>query len=696
MTAEVIFDPALPWSVLAVAAVCLLALAGYAGRRGLVGWLMRAGAGLVILAALANPSLREEERTPLPDIALLVIDETASQSIAPRPAQLAEAEAALRSALDAAALDPDAPLEWREVRVADRRGDEEPGSYLMTALEAAARELPSDRIAGAILLTDGQVHDADLLTSFPAPVHVLLTGTEREWDRRLIVETAPAFGIVGESVPLSLRIEETGLVPDGEDRVLLTVALDGDVVLRAPVPKGETLDFEVPISRGGQNVLELSVPEGPQELTPRNNTALVTINGVRDRLRVLLVSGEPHPGGRTWRNLLKSDPAVDLVHFTILRPPSKQDGVPVFEMSLIAFPTRELFMEKIDEFDLIIFDRYRRRGVLPTPYLSNIVRYVEEGGAVLVASGPAFAGVESLYRTPLRTILPAAPTARVIEEGFLPRISALGDRHPVTSDLTAEAPRPVSADGTPGWGRWFRMIDLENVSGDTLMQGPEGRPLLVLDRPGEGRIAMLASDHAWLWSRGYEGGGPQQELLRRLAHWLMKEPELEEDVLTAEPDADGLMIERRSLAQVTSAVTITRPDGSTEEVVLSEASPGRWIGRAAAPEDGLYRLSDGDLDRVVAIGPAAPREFETPLSTGALLSPIAEATRGGVKRLSDGIPDIRRIREGRSADGRGWIGLVERGGYRVEDISLTGLAPGWLMLLLTSLLIVGAWRKEGR
>lgn len=695
MTATIMINPLLPIWALAVGAALLVVLVIYAGRRGLRGWVLRAGAGLVILAALANPSLREEERTPLPDIALLVIDETASQSIAPRPAQIAEAEVALRAALDDAARDLDAPLEWREIRVTDRR-DADPGSYLLTALEEAARELPADRIAGAILITDGQVHDVDLLTTFPAPVHVLLTGTQDEWDRRLIVETAPAFGIVGETVPLSLRIEETGLVPSTEDRIILTASLDGQVVLRVPVPVGETLDFEVPISRGGQNVLELTVPEGADELTARNNTALVSINGVRDRLRVLLVSGEPHPGGRTWRNLLKSDPAVDLVHFTILRPPAKQDGVPVFEMSLIAFPTRELFMEKIDEFDLIIFDRYRRRGVLPTPYFSNIVRYVEEGGAVLVASGPAFAGVESLYRTPLRTVLPAAPTAQVIEEGFLPRISELGQRHPVTADLTAEAPRPEAADGTPGWGRWFRMSDLERVQGNTVMEGADGRPLLILDRPGEGRIAMLASDHAWLWSRGYEGGGPQQELLRRLAHWLMKEPELEEDVLTATAAEGGLLIERRALSQITPLVQVTRPDGSLAEVELTEDRPGVWTGIADAPEDGLYRLSDATLDRVVAIGPAAPKEFETPLSTGALLMPLADGTRGGVKRLADGVPDIRRIREGRSGDGRGWIGLVERGGYRVEDITLTALAPGWLVLLLTSLLIVGAWRVEGK
>ncbi len=130
---------------------------------------------------------------------------------------------------------------------------------------------------------------------------------------------------------------------------------------------------------------------------------------MRDKLRVLLVSGEPHAGERTWRNLLKSDASVDLVHFTILRPPEKQDGTPINELSLIAFPTRELFQQKIGEFQLIIFDRYARQGVLPIIYFDNITRYVRDGGAVLVAAGPDYASQTSLWRTPLDAILPAEP-----------------------------------------------------------------------------------------------------------------------------------------------------------------------------------------------------------------------------------------------------------------------------------------------
>ncbi|MBA3326346.1 MAG: hypothetical protein H0T41_14125, partial [Rhodobacteraceae bacterium] len=502
--------------------------------------------------------------------------------------------------------------------------------------------------------------------------------------------------IVGEAVSLRLKVEDRGAAPGPAGPVDLSIALDGAEPEVFSAPVGRSITLPVTLSRGGVNVIEIATPEAAGELTARNNAAIVSINGVRDRLRVLLVSGEPYPGERTWRNLLKSDSAVDLVHFTILRPPDKQDFVPVFELSLIAFPTQELFMEKVDEFDLIIFDRYKRRGILPNHYFENIARYVRDGGALLIGSGEEIAGADSLARSPLNAILPVAPTSRVLEEGFVPAVSALGDRHPVTAGLEAHAPRPAAEDGTPGWGRWFRMAEVELVSGEAVMEGPDGRPLLVLDRQGEGRVAMLASDQAWLWSRGYEGGGPQAELLRRLAHWLMKEPELEEEVLSGARQEGELVISRRTLAESVPPATVTSPSGEAASVEMTEVAPGRWEGRLEAEENGVWRLENGEMAAVAVVGPRAPREFADPVSTGAVLGPLAEATRGGVKRLEDGTPDVRMVREGRVAEGRGWIGLADREAYQLREVRQMALAPGWLMLLLAGAFAFGAWRIEGR
>jgi len=687
MAQDILFDPQLPWAVIwALAGLAVLFL-GLQIWKGLSGWPLRALAALALLLALANPSLQSEEREPLSDIVLLVIDESASQQISDRAAQTEAAIAAVRRQVAGLGM------ELRETRVGD--GPDNTGTLAMAALSEMMAEEPRARIAGTILITDGQIHDAELVPDLPAPLHALITGRDTDWDRRLLVQNAPAFAILDEEFTLTLRIEDEGAVPEGlGDRAELRISIDGDTPRSFMVPVGEDLELPMTLPHAGMNVLQFELPEAEGELTDRNNAAVVQINGVRDRLRVLLVSGQPHPGQRTWRNLLKSDPSVDLVHFTILRPPDRQDGVPVTELSLIAFPTRELFLETIDEFDLVIFDRYRRRGILPMVYLDNVRRYVENGGALLMAAGPEFASADSLYRTPLAEILPGRPTAQVIEAPFLPEVSDLGQRHPVTAGLAETFTPPPGSDAP--WGRWLRQIDLTAESGQTVMTGADGRPLLMLDRVGEGRVALLASDQPWLWDRGYEGGGPQLELLRRLAHWMMGEPELEEEALRAEADGQSIRITRQTLAETAGDVTVTLPDGSEVVVALQETAPGRFTGEITGPEVGLYRLSDGDREAVVALGPAAPREFEQTLASTEVVAEAAGLLRGGVLRLEDGLPDIRRVAEGRNAAGRGWIGVTPRAAYLTTDITVRALIPAWLFLLIAAGLMLGAWLREGR
>ncbi len=682
-TGTVVFDPLLPWGVLAALAAGMALLLAFAGWRGLLGAWVRAIGAAVLLFALANPSLQEEERDPLSDIVLVVVDESASQRIGGRAEQTEAALTALEAEITAR---PNTDLQV--VRLGDAPGDG--GTLLMTALSEALAEIPQARLAGVMLLSDGQLHDLDRLPPLPAPMHLLLSGQPDDWDRRLVVKNAPAFGIIGEEVSMVLRVEDQGAVPASEatGQVAVEVAIDGGDPFTARIPLGRDIEVPLVLQHGGQNVVTFRVAEAEGELTDRNNAAVVQINGVRDRLRVLLVSGEPHAGERTWRNLLKSDAAVDLVHFTILRPPEKQDGVPVTELSLIAFPTRELFLDKIDEFDLIIFDRYSRRGILPGIYYENIANYVREGGAVLVAAGPEFADASSIYRSALGDVLPGAPTARVLEEGYRPQVSEVGLRHPVTAGLfQGEAPE---------WGRWMRLVELDRTSGDVAMTGPGERPLLILDRVGEGRVALLASDQAWLWDRGFEGGGPQLELLRRLAHWMMKEPELEEDALVAEAEGQTLTITRRALDDAPREVTITGPDGSVTVLPMETVAPGRSQAVFEAPEPGLYRLAEGDLERVTALGPAAPREFEETIASGAKLDPAVRETRGGIVALSEGVPDLRTVREGRVAAGRGWIGITPRDAALTTDLRVSPLVAAWLFLALAALLSVAAWLREGR
>ena len=680
-----ILDPLVPiWLLGGLAALALAGMA-LAFWRGLAGWPWRGLAALALLAALANPSLQEEDRKPLSDIVIAIVDQTSSQSVGDRAAQTEAALAALRA--EVVAL-PNTEL--RIVPLRDAPGDG--GSPVMATLAEALAAEPHDRIAGAVIISDGQAHDLDLKPQSPAPVHLALTGHSRDWDRRLIVKNAPAFAILGEPVALTLRVEDEGEVPpEAQGMAELSIAVDGGPPEYYSVPVGEDLELPVTLPHGGQNVLQFEVSEGPGELTTRNNASVTAINGVRDRLRVLLVSGEPHTGERVWRNLLKSDPSVDLVHFTILRPPEKQDGIPVEELSLIAFPTRELFVEKIDEFDLIIFDRYRLRGILPTQYLENVRDYVLRGGTVLVAAGPEFGTADSLWRSPLADILPVTTSSRVLEGGFKPQLTELGQRHPVTQGLEKQAP-------AGGWGRWFRQIEIAaRGAGQVVMQGLEGKPLLVLSREGEGRVAVLASDHAWLWGRGYEGGGPQLELLRRLAHWMLKEPELEEEILAASPGDGTIRITRRTLAAVPPGpLSLTGPDGTEQQITLPERGPGLYSLEIPAPLVGLYRMAQDDLATVVAVGPPAPREFEQTLASADPLRPYLDGTGGGILRLEDGMPDLRAVGEGRTAAGRGWFGITPRGAYVSQDVRVAEILPAWAWLLLAAALTLLAWLREGR
>ena len=562
-------------------------------------------------------------------------------------------------------------------------------------MRQALSKVPRQRVAGVLLVSDGQVHDvpeslADL--GFDAPLHLLLSGEDDEGDRRLVVTQAPSFGIVGRKLSLTLRVDD---LPLGGAGGLARIVLiqDGGAPRPMSVPIGREVEIEFDLNHRGPSVLELAAEPGPEELTLINNRVALVVNGVRDRLRVLLVSGEPHAGERAWRNILKSDPSVDLVHFTILRPPEKQDGTPIRELSLIAFPTRELFEVKLDEFDLIIFDRYRRRGVLPSIYLNNIARYVENGGALLEAVGPSFATPLSLYRTPLGRVLPGEPTGLIYEQGYRPGLTDLGLRHPVTEALNGA---PDGDEKTPEWGRWFRQIDAEATSGVVVMSGIDERPLLILDRVGEGRIAQLLSDHMWLWSRGFEGGGPQAELLRRVAHWLMKEPDLEEEDLRATVNSGQLEVRRRSLSPVAPEIEVTLPSGEVRTLSLEPGRGGRASGEMPVSEAGLYRVNDGRRTALAAAGPLNPLEFEDVRATAEALAPLIEESGGTVVKLASArLPRLRKVKPGRDRHGRDWIGVQENGGYVVTGVSQVPLLPAVLVLLLTLGGAIFAWYREG-
>lgn len=680
-------SPLLAWPyVAALAAAGLVFIAITVMTRGR-GWLLRSLALALLLLALLNPSLRNEDRENLSDIAVAVVDQSRSQSFGDRTARTERALADLKQAV--ARL---GNTELRVVSVTSNVSTENDGTRLFAALNQALSEVPPERFAGAVFITDGEVHDVPgdvAKLGLNAPLHSLITGSRKEIDRRIVLEQSPRFGIVGKEQTIKFRVEENGNKPGP---IGVTVRLNNGEEQNIEVQPGQSVSLPVLVDHGGQNITEIIADPLPGEITEQNNRAVSIIEGIRDRLRVLLVSGEPHPGERTWRNLLKADASVDLVHFTILRPPEKQDGTPIKELSLIAFPTRELFVEKLDEFDLIIFDRYQRRGILPMMYLANIADYVKRGGAVLIAAGPDFAAEDGLYNTPLNAVLQVVPSGQVLEGGFKPHVTEKGERHPVTRGLQgAQGP-------TPSWGRWFRQVDADAQSGDVVMSGLDDKPLLVLSREEQGRLALLLSDHGWLWARGFEGGGPQTELLRRLAHWLMKEPDLEEEYLSGKQNNDKIEIERRTMADTASPVTVTLPSGAKKEIELYQVTPGVWRAGLPVTEPGIHRLSDGKLTAAVAIGSADPKETADPIATEAKLAPVAKASGGGLYWLEDysSLPRIVKADAGRQMAGSGWLAFKANDAHRVRAVYELPLFSTLGSLGLLLMAFAAMWYREGR
>ncbi len=645
----------------------------------------------LLLLALLDPNLVQENRRPLKDIVAVVVDRSESQGIGERPRQtdkaLDEFEARLKMLGDV------------DLRVVETSRDESEveGTKLFAALRGALADAPPERVGGAIIITDGDAHDipqSAAALGFNAPLHALITGHEGERQRRIELVEAPRYGIVGKDQVIEARVLDSA---DHGEPVRLTVRRDGATIATIDAKIGERIDVRASIDHPGPNVIELEIAPVEGEIAPDSDRAVVNIEGVRDKLRVLLVSGKPHPGERMWRNLLKSDANVDLVHFTILRPPEKgADGTPINELSLIAFPVADLFGRKIKDFDLIIFDRYAQQSILPYVYLENIAKYVRDGGALLMAEGPEFSTPDGLFYSPLGDISPAEPSGNDVETPYRARVSEEGQRHPVTRGLNGFD----ANNGEPNWGRWFRLVGAKPTNGVTVMSGANDKPLLVLSRVDRGRVGLLLSDQMWLWARGYDGGGPYLDLLRRLAHWLMKEPDLEEEALRVSAKGREVTVERQSVSGDARDISLVAPDGSKTKLDMAPYAPGLSRAHVTVKRFGLYRAEDGEHVVLVNVGQENPLEMRDVVSTTEKLRPIAEATGGTARRIADAggaivMPRVVGLNPSSSYGGVDYIGIKRTGSTELIGARSTSLASGFFGLAVLFGITTLAWVSEG-
>lgn len=669
---NIVFEPLLPtWALILCALVLTGALAMFAMRAPRLLWL-RAGAATLFVLALAHPVERTEIRERRSDIGLIVLDRSDSMDIADRRADAERAAAALQRTKGG--------IEWRLVEAPGTNGG---GTALAGPIESAAANLPAGRLGAIVVITDGISADAPHADILPrsVPLHVLIAGEKELDDRRLVVEQVPPYSVAGQDAEIGIRVDD----PAG-GRIPLRIETSAGAVAEQTVTAGAVTRISLPIDRRGRLDVALSVPGRDGEATAINNRALATLNGVTERLRVLLVSGVPYPGGRVWRDVFKSDPNVDLVHFTILRLPSSFDPTPPQDLALIPFPVEELFEERLEHFDLIIFDRFDMTQLMSPVYFTRLAERVRQGGGLLVVAGDEFGDRNSIARTPLASILPARPNGENMRTPYRPALTDVGRRHPVTAALPA-------LWGDTEWGRWSMLAGIDVERGDALMSAPNGRPLLVLAREREGRVGLLASTDTWWWARAVEGAGPRDELLRRTAHWLMQEPDLDEEQLIASGSADGIEIVSRGVEPV-SEIVLRSPDGNERIVPLPRREDGVRGAQLSGLATGLYAVGDGLRSRFALVGNAA--ELSEVQARAEPLGDTARASGGGTFWLTDGRPEVRRRAEGDDMAGNDWLGVARREGGALIAVRTGSLVPPGLLLALSAGLLALSWWRERR
>lgn len=691
------FQPLLPVNlilILAIIALIIILVGLFLRKQGAV---LRLLALAALVLALANPVMVEEQREPIKSIVGIVVDRSPSQNYGTRTRDTDDALNALKEEFK---KHPEYEPRFIE---ASSQSDMAVGTEtkLFTPLNQAIADVPPALYAGTVLITDGQVHDIASVSGSVVnekPINALITGQPDEFDREIKFVEPPRFGITNKKANISVLVNDKGRSTSSDKTATVSIKVNGDAVGQYNVTLGTPYQIELTIPHAGKNIIEAATEPLEGELTTANNETVTVIEGIRQNLRVLLVSGEPHNGERTWRDLLKSDASIDLVHFTILRPPEKSDNTPLSQLSLIVFPTTELFVDKINDFDLVIFDRYQHYDVLPLIYYDYVAEYVKNGGALLMATGPEFAGETSLAQTPLISVLPTLPSGEIIEKPFRPSLTKDGMRHPVTRDLETKTMN------SGNWGRWMRQITVGDTSKSTVvMNGADNRPLMLLSHIGKGRVGMLLSDEGWLWARGFEGGGPYAALYRRMAHWLMKEPDLEEEALTASSNGNNLTIRRQTMADKPETATVTSPSGKTQTVTLEKQQEGVFVANLPTNEVGLFKITNGDKLALAHIGPMNSPEYTELISTEEKLTPVVSSSGGHIIRLhaeaSDKIsmPTITPIdNTARSknikADN---IALLKADQTKLVNTVQYSIYTGLLALFVCLLLLSGMWYKEG-
>lgn len=627
------FNPLLPPMVLGgLGGVCLL-LCLYGMKRGVKGSAARAMAGAVLLYAAANHEKITSDYESLPTETLVVIDNSISQDLGDRKIAAEAAKATLERQLK------EIPgVNVKIVTTNSNTAEKQQGTYVLDTIQSALADIPRERLGAVFVVTDGQLHDkipADYSLGKNIPIHGLITGKDGEVDRRVILQEASRFGLVDKKQDIRFRVLDQGDDVKGQTPVKIIINHDGTPLQTKMAKTDEDITISVDIPHTGTNIFEIIAEPLNGETSTLNNRIVAQIEGIHEKLSVLILSGAPNQNTRMWRSLLKADPDVDPIHFMRQRYPEQLDDTPRDELALMPFPMNEIFGTNLEKFDLVIMDSYDNRHLLSSRYLENIAAYVKNGGALLITAGPEYAADGSLFNGPLGSILPAAPDSNIIEKPYKPFVNKMGLRHPVTRDIPGRNETPDTKKSSPTWESWQRQIGVKDIRGDVLMEGAGEKPLLILSKQEKGRVALLLSDSVWRWERGLTGG-PYNNLLLNISHWLMKNPALEEEALTIRHDQPEIVITQQTMDDKSTPVTVQTPSGKTINVKMEPVRDGLWQARIPADEKGLYKAEQKGRNPRVSFTNAGvdnQREFINTASTKTIMQPLSQRTGGLTQRI---------------------------------------------------------------
>lgn len=546
------------------------------------------------------------------------------------------------------------------------------GTDLGKALQGLKIKYEDKPLSGALLFSDGAdqgdlkvlKNEGKSTVDFPAPIYAFGVGeTEGFKDIALREVLYDDFGFIKTPLEVEVKLSSIGYPSKS---IPITLKREGRVILSQSleIKEGQrdySLKFQFVPEELGKLIYHISVPVYSEEAITTNNEKTFIIKVIRDKIRVLHVAGHPSWDVRFFRRMLKSDPNIDLISFFILRTPADLVSVPQRELSLIPFPTNDLFTKELKSFDLLIFQNFGYRPYVNFGYLRNIKSFVaDQGGAFMMIGGESSFSSGGYDNSPIEEILPVDLSGKaelVSERPFLMKLTREGLTHPITSldfdlgknqDIWEELPR------LSGWNVVGQAKPGATVLGEHPIEraSKENLPILAVQDVGKGRTLALATDSSWHWNFINVGkGGSNRHYLRFWANairWLIRDPELKLIEVSTEKTkyAQGeevkgkVRVLGKDYRPAEGALLKVEVETPSQRKIhldeIREGEKGEYLFNLSPEEEGFYRIraeaGKGDEylgeDETIFSRETANPELEDVLMREDLLMAIAQDSGG--------------------------------------------------------------------